>query len=143
MAKTVKSWAFIAITLIMLTSLMPSSNSSEIDFKPITLEAAKAMAAESGKLIFIDCYTVWCGPCKWMAANTFKDPSVAELFNDKFINLKVEMEKDADGKELSMKYEVRAYPTLLVIDSKGKLVKKTVGAQDANGLITFANSALN
>lgn len=143
MAKTVKSWAFIAITLIMLTSLMPSSNSSEIDFKPITLEAAKAMAAESGKLIFIDCYTVWCGPCKWMAANTFKDPSVAELFNDKFINLKVEMEKDADGKELSMKYEVRAYPTLLIIDSKGKLVKKTVGAQDANGLITFANSALN
>ena len=94
------------------------------------MRAAKAMAAAEGKMIFIDCYTVWCGPCKWMSANTFKDPSVAALFNDKFINLKVEMEKDADGKELAMKYEVRAYPTLLIIDSKGKLIRKIVGQED-------------
>lgn len=143
MTKTTNIGVFLALALIILTSMMPSSKPTDIDFKPVNVATAKEIAADSGKLIFIDCYTSWCGPCKWMAANSFKDEGVSAFFNEKFVNLKVEMEKDADGAELAMKYEIKAYPTLIIIDSKGNLVKKVVGAQDANGLMTFANSALN
>ncbi len=139
----VGKWLVASFALLMLTSLAPSKATTGIEFETLTLDEAKALSAQTGKPIFIDCYTVWCGPCKWMAANSFQDAGVAELYNSKFINLKVEMEKDVDGKELAMKYEVRAYPTLLIIDSKGNLKRKVVGAQDANGMITFAKAALN
>jgi len=113
-----------------------------IKFSKMTLEEAKKEAAKQNKLIFIDAYTDWCGPCKIMAKTSFKDEKVAKLFNDNFINLQIEMEKDADGKEVAMKYSVKAYPTLLIIDSKGNLIKQTLGLQSAERLISFGQSVL-
>jgi thioredoxin 1 len=113
-----------------------------IKFTNSRLEAAKKEAAKTGKLIFIDAYTDWCGPCKIMAKTSFKDPKVAELFNANFINLKIEMEKDPDGREVAMKYSVKAYPTLLIIDSDGNLVKQTLGLQSAERLLDFGKSVL-
>ncbi|MFN5912607.1 MAG: thioredoxin family protein [Bacteroidota bacterium] len=111
-----------------------------IKFKTIPLEKAKEMAAEKDKLIFIDAYTSWCGPCKRMAATSFQEAEVGKIFNDRFVNLKIDMEQDADGPEVARLYKVRAYPTLLVIDSKGKLIKQGVGFMTADQLIAFANS---
>lgn len=113
-----------------------------IDFKSMTLDEALALSNETGKLIFIDAYTSWCGPCKQMAATTFRDKGVGEFFNENFINLKIEMEKSADGPGVAKKYRVRAYPTLLIIDGNGSLVKQTVGMQNVSRLMSFAESAL-
>lgn len=117
-----------------------TQDGSGIKFKTISLEKAKADAKKNEQLIFIDAYTSWCGPCKKMAATSFKDEAVAELYNDKFINLKIDCEKDADGPELSRLYKIRAYPTLLIIDGDGKLIKQVVGFQDPDRLIALANS---
>jgi hypothetical protein len=54
--------------------------------------------------------------------------------------LKIDCEKDADGPEISRLYSIRAYPTLLVINSDGKLIKQHVGLMTADQLIAFANS---
>jgi len=118
----------------------PIQSESGIRFKNVSLERAKELAAETDKLIFIDAYTSWCGPCKRMAATSFKDDEVGEIFNDKFVNLKIDMEKDADGPEVAKLYKVRAYPTLLIIDSKGKLVKSSVGFMTSAQLLSLANS---
>lgn len=111
-----------------------------IRFKSMTLEKAKQVAKETDKLVFIDAYTTWCGPCKRMAATSFMEEEVGEIFNDRFVNIKIEMEKDADGPEVARLYKVRAYPTLLVINSEGKLIKQSVGFMTADQLIAFANS---
>lgn len=113
---------------------------SGIRFKNITLEKAKKMAAESDKLIFIDAHTSWCGPCKRMAATSFKEEEVGEIYNEKFINLKIDMEKDADGPEVARMYKVKAYPTLLFVNSDGKLIKQSVGFMNSDQLIALANS---
>jgi thioredoxin 1 len=111
-----------------------------IKFKSLTLEKAKAEALENGQLIFIDAHTSWCGPCKKMAATSFKNTEVGELFNEKFINLKIDCEADTDGPEIARMYKVKAYPTLLIIDGTGKLIKQVVGFKDEDQLIAFANS---
>lgn len=113
-----------------------------IDFEQMNLTEAKAKAKESGKYIFIDAYTTWCGPCKQMAATTFKDEEVAKYFNDRFINIKIEMEKDPDGVDVARKYNVRAYPTLIIIDHTGKLIQQTIGYQTKERLIAFGKSAV-
>ncbi len=111
-----------------------------IKFTHVTLKKAKDEAKKSGKIIFIDCYTSWCGPCKQMAATSFQDEKVAAVYNEKFINLKVDIEKDADGPELARMYKISGYPTLLYINAEGKLVKSMLGLQTADKLISVASS---
>ncbi len=111
-----------------------------IRFKHIALSEAKTQAKKNEQYIFIDAYTSWCGPCKQMAATSFKSAKVGDVYNKKFINLKIDVEKDADGSELARLYKVRAYPTLLIIDSEGKLIKSILGFQTEDRLIAFANS---
>jgi len=134
------------ITMAMLSLLIMTSVGDEvskgIEFQKITLEKAKTMSKLTGKPIFIDCYTDWCGPCKIMAKTAFVDQKVGELYNSNFINLKVEMEKNADGREISRMYKINAYPTLLIINGEGELQKKVVGMQKAGGLIQLANAVL-
>lgn len=138
MKKSIKILFVALVSVLMMASA--SDGKKGISFSDMTLSEAKEASADSDKLIFIDCYTDWCGPCKRMAATSFKDERVGEVFNKKFINLKIEMEKNPVGNELARRYQVRAYPTLLIIDSKGTLIKKAVGMQNVNGLITMANS---
>jgi len=40
-----------------------------------------AMAKQENKLIFLDAYASWCGPCKWMAANMFTNDTIADYYN--------------------------------------------------------------
>ena len=122
------------------TGSVGSVKKGGIEFKKMTFEEALREAEETNKLIFIDAYTEWCGPCKLMAKTSFLDPKVAELYNAKFINLKVEMEKDADGPMIARAYKVAAYPTLLFIDGQGKVVKEMLGYQNADQLKAVAKS---
>ena len=46
-----------------------------------SLKDAKAKAKKENKLIFIDCYTTWCGPCKNMSKKTFVNKEVGEYYN--------------------------------------------------------------
>jgi thiol:disulfide interchange protein len=137
MIKSIKVLFVVLASVLMMSS---SSQDSGILFSEITLYEAKVLSEKTGKPIFIDCYTDWCGPCKRMAATSFIDDKVGEVFNNKFINIKIEMEKNPIGTELAKRYRVRAYPTLLIIDSEGALIKQVIGMQNANGLITMANS---
>jgi thiol:disulfide interchange protein len=130
------------ITMAFVTSRDKGSKQEEqgIKFKHISLEEAKKKAAEDDQLIFIDAYTSWCGPCKKMAATSFQEEKVGELFNESFVNLKIDVEKDADGAEIARLYKIKAYPTLLFIDSNGKLVKQVIGYQTGDQLINIAKS---
>ena len=108
---------------------------SGIKFTKLTFAKAIKQAQASGKLIFIDVHTSWCGPCKEMAKTTFTDSEVGDVFNKRFINLKIDAEQDEDGPMISKAYSVAAYPTLLFINGEGKMVKKLVGKQSKEKLL--------
>jgi thioredoxin-related protein len=60
-------------------------------------EAVKRSEAEKGKKkIFIDVYTDWCGWCKVMDKNTFVDPQIVKLINEKFYAVKFDAEQTGD-----------------------------------------------
>ena len=67
-------------------------------------EAVEKARAEN-KLVFVDAYTTWCGPCKQMDKNTFSDENVAAFFNEKFVNLKLDMER-GDGLTIQQRYKI-------------------------------------
>jgi len=98
-------------------------------------------AQSEGKLVFLDIYATWCGPCKMLKQYTFKDAAVADFFNKNFINVTVDGEKGA-GPELAQNYAIEGYPTLVVADHTGKPVLMTAGYIPADVLMKFANEAL-
>ena len=84
-------------------------------------------AKKENKLVFVDVYTTWCGPCKVMTKKIFPTKIVGNYFNEKFINVKIDAER-GEGVKFAEKYDVNAYPSLLFIDANGKLVGKNIGA---------------
>jgi len=124
-------------TFALLTVLSVSGQG--IEFYHGTWEEALMKAKAEDKIIFVDAYTTWCGPCKRMASSTFPDPEVGKLFNQHFLSLKIDMEKEM-GFEFKKKFPVSAYPTLFFIDSDQKLVQKAVGAKGPADLIALGES---
>lgn len=102
---------------------------------------ALASAKDQKKLVFLDIYATWCGPCKMLKKNTFTDEKVAAFFNEHFVNVSVDGEATV-GPELVRKYSLEGYPTLIVTDSEGKPVLYSVGYMDAANLLKFAEEAI-
>ncbi|MCG9911188.1 MAG: thioredoxin family protein [Flavobacteriales bacterium] len=111
------------------------------DFFEGGFDQAMKEAAKKKKMIFVDAYTSWCGPCKMMNNSTFKDKAAGEFFNSNFISMKIDMEQ-GEGPAFAMKYSVRAYPTLLFISPKGDVVHKVLGYRDGTVLTEEGKKAL-
>ncbi len=118
-----------------------SLNNEGIQFVEANWSKAKAEAKKQNKLIFLDAYTTWCGPCRMLKNNTFPDKAAGEFFNENFINVALDMEK-GDGLQVAALYNVNAYPTLLITDADGNLVTYTKGYIDAPQLIEFGKFGL-
>lgn len=128
---------------VLGTAAISYSAAQGISFESGTFDEASAKARQEGKLLFVDCYTSWCGPCKVLARNVFPNDTVGSFFNHHFVSLKVDMEK-GEGPALARKYEVKAYPTLLFIDpSNGERVYQVVGARSVQGLLDEARKTIS
>ena len=126
-------------TLLLMTSfaLSQTAKAEGIDFFHGTWEEALEKAKTEDKIIFVDAYTTWCGPCKRMAANVFTQDEVGEFFNANFVNMKIDMEKEA-GIKFRQSYPVSAFPTFYFIDGNGKSVHTSKGAQPAENFVKLA-----
>ena len=106
-----------------------------------TLSDVIDMAEKEGKLVFIDFYATWCAPCKMMDKDVFPDKNIAAFFNKNFISYKVDGEK-GNGQNLAALYDVKAYPTLVWVDKKGRVMARTEGGTYHTELMELAESAL-
>lgn len=114
---------------------------SGINFEK-TWESALEQASMQNKMIFVDAYAVWCGPCKVMDRDVFSDIKVGAYFNENYVNVKVDMEKGI-GKELARKFKVMAYPTLLFLDSRGNEIHRAVGYQNTDQFLELGQAAMD
>jgi len=99
-----------------------------------------AKAKKENKLIFIDFYTSWCGPCKRMRETVFMQDNVGKYFNDNFVNYKIDAEK-GEGKDIAAKYHIQYYPTYFFIDSKGAVFNKAIGFCPDTVFLGYAGKA--
>ncbi len=116
-----------------------SDDAQGIQFTETSWKEILKKAKAEKKVIFLDAYASWCGPCKMLQKHVFTQKNVGDFYNSKFINVKMDMEK-GEGPALSQVYPLEAYPTLLFIDANGKLLKKFIGAPKAEDLIALGKS---
>lgn len=130
------------IALILIAAFSSKAQNREINFEKGTWEEVLAKAKKENKMIFMDAYASWCGPCKWMARTAFKNDTAADFYNAQFINYKLDMEK-GQGPDLAKKYKVNAYPNLLYIDANGELIHRSCGALGTQDLVAMGKDAKN
>ena len=114
---------------------------TEISFIEQDWAKTQKLAKDSNKLIFIDLFATWCGPCKMLKSKTFKNKEVADYFNTNFINASIDVEKGV-GVTLAEQYNVSMLPTLIIARQDGKPILFTTGYLDHNELMKFAKAAV-
>lgn len=101
----------------------------------------QAKAKAENKYIFMDCFTTWCGPCKHMRNVIFPQAEMGDFFNDKFVNIEVQLDttsKDdghvkswyADAHAIMTRYSIKAFPTYLVFTPDGRVLHRIVGGSN-------------
>lgn len=92
---------------------------------PGTVAGAPPTAAPAGPKVktIIDFYTTWCGPCK-------KFEPIFDEVKRKYpdITFKRLDAEDSANADLVEKYGVKAYPTIVKLDSSGKVLSNQAGA---------------
>jgi thioredoxin-related protein len=89
-----------------------------------------------------------------MAANIFPQEKVGKFFNEKYVNVKVQLDTTkadneevkkwyADAHSIMSDYKVNVFPTYLFFDPNGKLVHRAVGSSEAEAFLVKANDALD
>ena len=127
---------------LFLSFFLLSFSQESINFEDTTFKEVLAKAKREKKLVFMDAYAAWCGPCKLMEKNVFPLPAVREYYNANFINARFDMEK-GEGREIAMKYGVRSYPSYLFLNGDGEVVMTNYGYMGEQDFIAIAKEANN
>jgi len=140
-----KKYIFLAVFAVFATITV---SAQEINW--VTLEEAVELQKKNPKKIMMDMYTVWCGPCKMLDRNTFKNKDVAKYVNKHYYAVKFNAEGNEEltfkgkkygnprydpakakrrnsGHELARYFSIRSYPTIVFLDEKAEFIAPIIG----------------
>ncbi len=145
-----KNIIFYILGIVVIGAVYAFNNPS-VDFKSESLngikfykgtwEEALVKAKNEHKLIFLDIYATWCGPCKKLVKYSFPNQEVGNFYNQNFINVSLDGEK-GEGAILANKYGITGYPTLIFINSKGEIIKGTTGYHNTSDLLLLGKAIM-
>jgi thiol:disulfide interchange protein len=117
------------------------SNADGIHFFKGSWNDALDEAKKQDKIIFLDVYATWFGPCNKMKKTTFNDEIVGTYFNKNFINVAIDGETP-EGQLLIEKYAIRGYPSLLFVNANGTLKAIKIGYHSSELLMSYGKKNL-
>ncbi len=100
-------------------------------------DEAKNKAQSENKMILIDVYATWCGPCKMMDSDTYSNPDVQNVLKD-FILVKIDVDANPDA---ATEFSEGAIPTTTILNSKGEKMASQVGYLPPANFLSFVQEA--
>jgi len=134
MTKLISFTLFLFLTISSITG-------QGIEFFHGTWEQVLEEAEATNKMIFVDAYAVWCGPCKKMTKNVFPKEDVGQFYNEHFINVKLDMER-GEGLKFKKNYPVKAFPTFFYIAPNGDNILSVTGYRQPKDFIEIGKKAV-
>jgi thioredoxin-related protein len=145
---------FLCLLILCLPLIMHAQEEKGIKWTTgLSWKQVKEKAKKESKYIFLDLYTTWCGPCKAMDKYVYTNDTVGNYFNDKFISVKVQMDRTIndddftkswynDSQEIAERYMIEGFPSFLFFSPNSALVNRELGYSEPGQLIAFAQTAL-
>lgn len=134
MMKLTKAIIFIWSIILLASCEDDKPIKGGIKFEKLSFEQASVKSKNENKMLFVDAYATWCGPCKKLAKTTFVDKKVEKVFNSNFVNIKMDVD-EAASLSFVEKYEINSIPTMLFFDNNGQLIKRLEGYYDEEELL--------
>ena len=129
------------LTMLFSIGFILPGSAQGIEFNNSNWESVKAASRAQNKIIYIDFYTDWCAPCKFMAKTIFPQKNVGDFYNSNFICVQINAEQ-GEGIELKKKYAVGSYPTMIYTNDKEEIIYRTSGSTSAEEFISQGKIAL-
>ena len=104
--------------LLMLFAAGPVQ--AQVCFETASTDAVRRMAQQQNKLVFIDLYATWCGPCRTMERNVFSTKEAGDFMEKYFVAAKYDVDQSV-GRALMSEYGRGAIPLYLIFDTEGTL----------------------
>ncbi len=104
-------------------------------FLDLTIDEALARARAEEKVVFIDFFATWCGPCKQLDSTTFADEKVIAWLDKHAVSLKIDVDQQ---KDISKRFLVKAMPTLVFLRADGTELERVQGYQDSDKFLKTA-----
>ena len=105
-----------------------------------SLESAVKAAENTGLPVLIKVGAEWCSACKAFDKAVAETSSFKDGIADRAILVQIDGEK-GEGVEIAKHYNVHAYPSFLLTNSKGELMDRWIGFDDAETFATSLKSA--
>lgn len=143
LSRNCKTLLTFMVTLSLLLPFAVAAQEKGVHFEhALSWVDVKAKAKAENKYIFMDCFTTWCGPCRYMRTVIFPQGEAGDFFNDKFVNLEVQLDttaKDndqvkswyADAHTIMGQYAINAFPTYLIFAPDGRVLHRIVGGSNS------------
>ncbi|MGO9245804.1 MAG: thioredoxin family protein [Verrucomicrobiia bacterium] len=90
-------------------------------------KSALERAGKEKKLVMMDLYADWCGPCKMLDRLTFSNADVQAALSKDFVAVKVNIEGSKENRDLAIQLNTEAIPHIIFFDSNGKKLSEMVG----------------
>lgn len=130
------------LLFLLIASLISITVSAKgIVFETGTWNDVLAKAKETGKPVFVDVYTTWCGPCKMMSRDIFPLEEVGNFYNQNFVCYKLDAEA-GEGVDLSKLYKVKGYPTYLYVRADGSIIYRFMGSCPVDAFLRLTKIAV-
>ncbi len=121
-----RSLTTVVNVMLFTGTLLAGNKPSAPLFLPLSLDKALSLADKQNRIIFIDFCTAWCGACRKLDEDTWSNGKVIEQLKKQTIPLKLDADKEQAIRD---KYKIKAYPTLLFLNSDGSILARIVGYQ--------------
>jgi thioredoxin:protein disulfide reductase len=116
----------IASVASLIVMMIPRAQAMPVEFQPFDV-AQLGNAATERKPVLVDFRADWCIPCREMDHSTFIDPAVVEE-SKRFVRMKADLTaQDTRNAALMLQFKIQGVPTILLIDSNGKIRNQKVG----------------
>lgn len=126
-----KKMTLVLVTLFM-TSIMASAQTTEkhgVNWFDDYSEAQKAAKKEGKPLLVFFTGSDWCGPCKLLVKDFFSSDKFKDVATDNFVMYEANFPRNKDlisssqkndNFALKTKFNVGSFPTVLILNAKGK-----------------------
>jgi thiol-disulfide isomerase/thioredoxin len=118
-------------TLLVLIILVCALENVRADNWMTSFEEAQKMALATDKLMLVDFWATWCGPCKQMDADSWSQDEV-KLLMQNFVPVKIDIDSH---QQIAIEYGVKAIPFVFIMDGNGKVLYKEMSYKDKNQVI--------
>ncbi|MBV1923000.1 MAG: DUF255 domain-containing protein [Flavobacteriaceae bacterium] len=155
-----KKFLLLAIILLSVNQIHAQKK-----IKWMSMNDALAAQKENPKKIFMDVYTIWCGPCKLLDKNTFSDKNVIKFINENYYAVKFNAEGTEEITYLDFTYtnpnyregrkgkntthfladalRLSGYPSLVFFKEDGELIQALPGYKTPQQLEIYLKMIAN